>query len=336
MSRTWRSDDQPVRPVLRLRDWPRVVLRAVPLGVVVFGGLGLLLTLRLAERPLCGERRPLSPLITSAVCRLALLLTGLRREVTGTPLRGRAAGGRAAGGVVVANHQSWLDILALNAGQRLTFVAKSEVAGWPGIGWLARATGTVFVRRDRGQLTDQIATLRARLAAGHLLALFPEGTSTDGAQVLPFRPALFAALCDLAPRDPAPCDPAPRDPAPRDPAPCDLAPCGGVPVQPVTLCYVPPTGIDRRFYGWWGDMAFAPHLLLVLAARGRGVVRVTYHPPLAVPGDMSRKALAATAEAMVRAGLPAGMPAVISPSPQPGGAAGPPDHPPPRSRPPDR
>lgn len=270
MSRTWRSDDLPVRPVLRLRDWPRVVLRAVPLGVVLSGGLALLLILRLAERPLCGQRRPVTPAITQAVCRLALWLIGLHREVSGVPLRGQ--------GVMVANHQSWLDIFALNAGGHMVFVAKSEVAGWPGIGWLARATGTVFVRRDRGEVAGQIDLVTARLVAGQLLVLFPEGTSTDGQQVLAFRPALFAAC---------------EDPSLRE----------KLQVQPVTLHYVPAAGTDGRFYGWWGDMGFAPHLLMVLAARRQGVVRITCHAALRVADYPDRKALAAAAEARVRGGL---------------------------------
>ena len=58
-------------------------------------------------------------------------------------------------GAIVANHSSWLDIFALNAAQRVYFVAKSEVAGWPGIGWLARATGTVFIARKGTEAKKQ-------------------------------------------------------------------------------------------------------------------------------------------------------------------------------------
>jgi 1-acyl-sn-glycerol-3-phosphate acyltransferase len=111
---------------------------------------------------------------------------GLGRDVSGVPMRGE--------GAYVANHSSWLDILVLNASKRMYFVAKAEVAGWAGIGWLARGTGTVFVRRDRAEAAKQAALFETRLHAGHRLLFFPEGTSTDGLRVLPFRPTLFAAF----------------------------------------------------------------------------------------------------------------------------------------------
>ncbi len=97
-------------------------------------------------------------------------------------------------GAVVANHSSWLDIFTLNASQRIYFVAKSEVSGWPGIGWLARATGTVFITRKGTEAKRQQDLFEARLRAGHQLLFFPEGTSTDALRVLPFKPTLFQAF----------------------------------------------------------------------------------------------------------------------------------------------
>ena len=75
-------------------------------------------------------------------------------------------------------------------------------------------------------------------------------------------------------------------------------------IQPVTVIYDAPPGADPRFYGWWGDMDFGPHLLRVLAARRGGAVRVICHPPLRVAEFTDRKALARHAEAAVRAGMP--------------------------------
>ena len=270
MSPTWYAADQPILPTVTGLGWVRVALRAVPLVLVIASGLLLLLALRLIERPLCGLRRPVTPLITQAVCRAALFILGLRFTVLGTPLRGP--------GAIVANHSSWLDIFALNARMKVLFVAKSEVAGWAGIGWLARATGTVFIRRDRAEVSSQIATFRAMLAAGHRLVFFPEGTSTDGLRVLPFKPALFATFVDP-----------------------DLAP--GMRVQPVSVLYRAPLGTDPRFFGWWGAMDFAPHLLAVLGRTGGGGVTVIYHPPLAVADFQDRKALALACETAVRSGL---------------------------------
>lgn len=270
MADTWHGTPPPAHPRLALRDWLRVLRRGLPLALLVFGGLMLLLVIRLIERPLFGLRRPVTPYLTQGVCRAAFVLLGIGYVTQGDPMRGA--------GAVVANHASWLDVFALNARKRIYFVSKSEVAGWPGIGWLARATGTVFIRRDRRDTLGQIALFRDRLQAGHKLLFFPEGTSTDGLQVLPFKPTLFAAFLDPAL-------------------------CADLQVQPVTLRYCAPAGADARFYGWWGDMGFGPHLLATLAARHQGGVTVIYHPPVRVRDFADRKALARVLEDKVRAGL---------------------------------
>ncbi len=267
---TWHSEQSPPPETITTAGWLRVVLRAIPLVVVVFGGLGLLLLVRLIEAPLCGVRRPVTPFITQFVCRTAFVLLGITYTSEGMPLQGP--------GAVVANHASWLDIFALNARKRIYFVAKSEVAGWPGIGWLARATGTVFIKRDRADVAAQIGIFKDRLAAGHRLLFFPEGTSTDGLQVLPFKPTLFGAFFDSQIKD-------------------------ALQMQAVTVNYSAPAGADARFYGWWGDMDFAPHLLSTLAAKRQGGVHVIYHPPVAVADYANRKVLAKAMEDTVRAGL---------------------------------
>ena len=227
-----------------------MILWRLPLLVlVVFGGLLVHLTLRLAERPLAGLRRPVTPYVTQAVCKAALAVLGLRLVVRGEPMRGR--------GAVVANHVSWLDIFALNAPQRVCFVSKSEVARWPGIGWLARATGTVFIRRDARDARLQKEIFEARLRIGQHLCFFPEGTNSDGVRLLPFKPTLFAAffaqgLSEI------------------------------LQVQPVSLVYHAPGGRDPRFYSWWGALGFGAHLLRVVAQPRQGRVEVVFHAPVAV------------------------------------------------------
>ncbi len=248
----------------------RVVLRGVPMALTVFGGLLLLLLLRVVERPLFGLARPVTPYVTQGVCRAALVILGLRREVSGSVMRGT--------GAVVANHVSWLDIFALNASKRIYFVSKSEVSGWPGIGWLARATGTMFIRRDRREARDHADRIAERLGLGHRLLFFPEGTSSDGIRLLPFKTTLFAAFFDPA--------------LPKD-----------MQVQPVTLAYHAPFGAPASFYGWWGDQGFAEHMIRMLAMPRHGRVEVIYHPPLAVADHADRKHLARAAEAAVRHGL---------------------------------
>lgn len=270
MADTWYGAQEPPRGSIGLAGWIRVILRAIPLVLLVFGGLSVLLAVRLIERPLSGSGRPVTPYITQFVCRASFVILGITYRTAGAPLRGS--------GAVVANHSSWLDIFALNARKRIYFVSKSEVAAWPGIGWLARATGTVFIKRDRAEVAGQVMLFRDRLKAGHKLLFFPEGTSTDGLRVLPFKPALFAAFFDPQLRD-------------------------TLHIQAVTVNYTAPKGADPRFYGWWGKMDFAPHLLSTLAARRQGVVHVTYHPPVRVADFKDRKALAKAMEDTVRSGL---------------------------------
>ncbi len=246
----------------------RAILRGAALGVLVFGGLGLLLALRLVERPRFGLHRPWTPRITRFVCRNALRILGMGFSISGAPMRAR--------GALVANHVSWLDIFALNACMEIYFVSKAEVAGWPGIGWLARATGTVFIERDRRRAREQTLLLEERLKAGHRLLFFPEGTSTDGLRVLRFKTTLFQPFLSDHLRD-------------------------FMQVQPVAVIYHPPPGESPRFYGWWGDMAFGPHLLKVLAASRQGRIELVCLPPLRVRDFADRKALAARCEAAIRA-----------------------------------
>ncbi|SMX31328.1 lysophospholipid acyltransferase family protein [Octadecabacter ascidiaceicola] len=266
---TWTSDDLPPTHRITPMGWLRILVRGTAVGVVTFGCLLLLLLVRLVERPLFGQGRPVTPYITQFVCRSAFVLMGMKYRRVGAPMVGA--------GAVVANHSSWLDIFALNAAKRIYFVSKAEVAAWPGIGWLARATGTVFIARDRSQASAQVNVFRTRLGLGHKLLFFPEGTSTDGQLVLPFKPTLFAAFFDDALR-------------------ATLA------IQPVSVIYHAPKGGDPRHYGWWGDMDFGTHLLATLAQSPQGGVTVVYHDPVRISDFENRKTLAAHLENVVRTG----------------------------------
>jgi len=270
MSAVWTPPPAPPAVQLTYGGWFRLLLRGAVLGSITFGGLIIMLVLRLIERPLFGMQRPVTPYLTQAVCRAAFVILGMGYVVRGTRMEER--------GAVVANHVSWLDIFALNARKRVYFVSKSEVARWPGIGWLARATGTVFINRDPRDARRQQALFEDRLLAGHKLLFFPEGTSTDGSVVLPFKSTLFQAFFsdDLKHR---------------------------TFIQPVTLIYHAPEGEPAQFYGWWGDMAFGPHLMRILAARRNGSVEVIYHRPVRVDSFPNRKSLATHLELTVRAGL---------------------------------
>mgnify|MGYP003624514173 FL=1 len=267
MTQTWDSGDLPQLPPITALGWVRVVLRAVALALLVFGGLAILVLVRMVERPFCGLNRPVTPHITQTVCRMAFSILGIAHRVQGAPMAAR--------GAVVANHTSWLDIFALNVAKRIYFVSKSEVAGWPGIGWLARATGTVFIERNPAKAREQTEVFHDRLLIGHKLLFFPEGTSTDGMQVLAFKTTLFQAFFEPSLRS-------------------------EISVQPVSVVYTAPPGADARFYGWWGDMSFGAHLVTTLAPASQGSVTVIYHTPLKVSEFNDRKALALACERAVR------------------------------------
>lgn len=266
----WKGAAPPALPRIGPFGWVRVGLRGG--GVVLILALGVLALIlaRLPERLVAGPRRPLTGPLVQGVCRACLAIIGLRLHRAGLPMQGP--------GAVVANHSTWLDILVLNAAMPVFFVAKAEVATWPGVNILTRVTNTHFVVRDPRLAAAQAAEFATRTRAGHRLLFFPEGTSSDGRRLLPFKPTLFQAF--LAP---------------------DLP--GGLAVQPVSAAYSAPPGRDPRFYGWWGDMSLGPHVLAVLAQAPQGAVTVRLHPPVPVSGT-DRKRLSAQCEAAVRAGLP--------------------------------
>ena len=148
--------------------------------------------------------------------------------------RVRATGPVPSGGLLVANHVSYLDVCVIGGLVPCSFVAKSEVRSWPAVGWLAAKGGAIFVRRaDRTGAAAQMMELRDALGAGETVVLFPEGTSSDGRQVLPFASTLLQAALEA-----------------------------GVPVTPLAVRYhVAPPADAATDVCWWGDIKIAPHLL---------------------------------------------------------------------------
>lgn len=95
--------------------------------------------------------------------------------------------------LIASNHISWLDIHVINAYKPISFVAKSEVAGWPIFGWMAKCLGTVFIRRDSARHAREVVMQLAQILKRESICIFPEGTSTAGNHVLTFKPNLFEA-----------------------------------------------------------------------------------------------------------------------------------------------
>jgi 1-acyl-sn-glycerol-3-phosphate acyltransferase len=206
-------------------------------------------------------------------------LFGLRVSQSGTPPE---AGEPA---LVLSNHVSWLDIIVLGSLRPLSFVAKSEIAGWPVVGTLARLQRTVFIDRARRADTANVnAAVAQRLSKGDLIVLFAEGTTGDGTRLLPFRSSLVGA------------------------ARAALAGEGGGPdrirLQPLAITYprrngLPVTRTERPEVAWYGDMDLAPHLAAFLAG-GPLDIHVVWGAPIAVEAGTDRKRATALAEACVR------------------------------------
>lgn len=222
--------------------------------------------------------------------RICLRLFGLRLVVSGVPV---------SGGSLVANHSSWIDIVALRSVRLIYFVSKAEVANWPGIGFLTRITGTVFIERRRSQAKVQEKMLRDRMASDQLLCFFPEGTSTDGLRVLPFKSSLFAAFFENGTGT-------------------------ELPIQPVSVRYRPAqnSGLPDNFYGWWGSMDFGSHLWDVFCRSRGGVVEVIFHPAISPRHFADRKQLADHSQRIVAHGVETGEPLLSGrPAISAGGAA---------------
>ncbi len=186
----------------------------------------------------------------------------------------------------VVNHVSWLDILVLGGYlKRASFVAKSEIAGWGFVGQLCALHRTEFVNRARrSDSSNQADRLAERIANGDSLILFPEGTSTDGNRVAPFKSALFS----LAERAEAGLD-------------RPLA------IQPVSLSYThvngaPMTRRDRPLVAWIGDMELVSHLKAFFQISSLRA-HIHLHPPVTLDAVGGRKAAARAAQEAVEAGL---------------------------------
>jgi len=124
---------------------------------------------------------------------LAARAVGARVEIRGEPLRRDV--------FFVANHLSWIDILAMGGATGTAFVSKDDVKAIPLVGWLAAQNNTLFIaRHSRKGVSDQVDALRRALEQHQPMTLFPEGTTGHGKILLPFKPALLSVMLP-PPRD---------------------------------------------------------------------------------------------------------------------------------------
>jgi len=185
-------------------------------------------------------------------------LLGLRIRVEGRPVTGNV--------LYAANHISWLDIPALGGTVNARFIAKSEIAGWSLIGWLARLGGSVFVRRQkRSEARVQANEVSTALTQGVPVVLFPEAGTGDGITLSPFRPSLFVSANEA-----------------------------GVAVQPIALDY----GDRQQEIAWPDGAGFVSEMKRML--NRPAPVRLTLHflPPLD-GATVDRKQLAAETQAEI-------------------------------------
>jgi 1-acyl-sn-glycerol-3-phosphate acyltransferase len=203
----------------------RAFQRAVALGLALFICLLRSLYSRLTG-PDTLERRAAW---NHACTKWVLGLLGIRLIVNGKPPER---------GLLVANHLSYLEVLVFGAALPCHLVSKAEIGRWPFFGPLARAGGTLFVdrssRASAESVTEQIAE---RLRGSVPVLFFPEGTSTDGSQLLRFHSRFFT-------------------PAVNE----------GIPVTAAAVRYIPDDGSPERELCWFGDAPFLPHVLKVLGA----------------------------------------------------------------------
>ena len=190
---------------------------------------------------------------------------GMRARIEGSPRRSNV--------LILANHLSWLDIMLVAGATGAAFVSRDDVADWPLFGWLARLNNTVFVARgSRRAVHRQAESLRRALASGQPVALFPEGTTDGGTNVLPFRASLLAAV---------------------------LPPPPGLVVQPVAIDYGP----ADHDVAWVGGEPAADNVRRVLSRPGTTAVTLRFLEPIDPAAMDGRKILAETARQRIVAAL---------------------------------
>ena len=196
--------------------------------------------------------------------RIVCVILGIRVRVHGQPSATTPT-------LFVCNHVSYLDIELLGGLVPGCFVAKAEVATWPFFSTLAKAQRTIFVERRSSKASTSRNEMLKRLNTGENLLLFPEGTSSDGTHVLPFRSALFA-VAQMR----------------RDDRP--------IVVQPVAIAYTRLDGIPlgrywRPLFAWFGDLDLVPHLWQMVCL-GETEAVVTFFPTVDIDQFGDRKRLA--------------------------------------------
>lgn len=206
-------------------------------------------------------------------------IVGLKTEIKGRPIHDRQV-------IYASNHLSYLDIPVIGSYLLASFIAKLDVASWPVMGFLAKVQQTAFISRTSSHAKKVANALDVMLKDGKSLILFPEGTSSAGTSLLPFKSSLFSLVI------------------PKEEA--HMAP---IPIQPFVLELVSvngkaPTPQSRDLYSWYGEMEFGPHIWEFLKNKG-ATVRLTFLPPITPAIGQDRKELCRMVQDEIQTGLPA-------------------------------
>ncbi len=247
-----RGEETPVSAM----GWLRIILR----GFALVAALIVLVPLHYIYRIISyGSPFPMWFL------RFATRVVGAKVETVGVPLKRDV--------FFISNHVSWIDILSLAGASGTAFVSKEELKQAPIVGWLAKLNRTVFVKREnRMGVAQQINQLREALADNWSVTVFPEGTTTDGQSLLPFKTSMLRVL----------------EPPPP-----------GVMVQPVLLDY----GEVSEWLGWIGFESGVNNSKRVMARRGTFKLRLHFLEPFCPSEHSGRKSIGAQARAQIEQAL---------------------------------
>lgn len=237
---------------LSLGAWLRVTMRMFAMVALLLACIPLYYLHRLL-----GLHNPWPRLFLSGVTRIA----GIAVSVEGHRPVGPS--------FLIANHVSWIDIPVIARITGSAFVGHDGLASMPVLKWLCQMNDTVFIaRHDRASVADQVALVRHAMDDTHALTIFPEGTTSDGTGLLPFKSALLSAFEPLPP---------------------------GVTIQPVLLDYSP----EAAHVAWVGEEHGLDNFLRILARRRPVAVKVCFLPPLAGEELINRKTIAQAARAAI-------------------------------------
>jgi 1-acyl-sn-glycerol-3-phosphate acyltransferase len=241
---------------ISLRAWGRLVLRTIAIAALLAAFVPLHYLYRIF---VYGSPFP------KYFLKYTAWIIGARVEITGTPLKRDV--------FFISNHISWVDILALAGASGTAFVAKHELSQVPVIGWLCRLNRTVFVKREnRLGVANQINALREALQDNWSVTIFPEGTTTDGQSLLPFKTSMLSVL----------------EPPPP-----------GVLVQPVHIDY----GDAAEDIGWIGEEDGVNNAKRVVSRKGTFVLKIRFLEPFSPADFRGRKAIGAKAREEIETAL---------------------------------